>query len=123
MSDKARKSRGNGFNMEVWWGGLSLPMKVVMGICFGILGIGLLALFGWVVMTLWNWLMPDIFGLKRLDFWKAWGLLGLCWILFKNWGSGGNSRRNDRKRRRQLRSYMQEDAPAAEESPAGSHKT
>ncbi len=111
MSDKARKGRGNGFDMEIWWGGLGLSMKILMGISFGILGIGLAAFFGWLVMTLWNWLMPDIFGLKRLDFWKAWGLLALCWILFKNFGSGGNTRRNDRKRRRQLRSYMREEPP------------
>lgn len=27
MSDKARKGRGNGFDMEIWWGGLGLSMK------------------------------------------------------------------------------------------------
>jgi hypothetical protein len=121
MSDKARASRKSGFDMEIWWGRLSLPMKIVMGVCFGILGIGLVALFGWVVMLLWNWLMPDLFGLKRLDFWKAWGLLALSWILFKNFGSGSNNRRNDRKRRRQLRSVMEEE-PAAEGAPAGSDR-
>ena len=67
-------------------------MKILLGIGFGILGIGLLALFGLVVMLLWNWLMPEIFGLKRLTYWQAWGLLVLCWILFKELGSGGSSR-------------------------------
>ncbi len=35
-----------------------------------------------VVMYLWNWLMPDLFGLPLLTFWKAAGLLLLSKILF-----------------------------------------
>jgi hypothetical protein len=38
--------------------------------------------FGQAVLQLWNWLMPNIFGLPRISFWQAIGLLGLCWILF-----------------------------------------
>ena len=38
--------------------------------------------FGQAVLHLWNWLMPSIFGLQRISFWQAMGLLGLCWILF-----------------------------------------
>jgi hypothetical protein len=38
--------------------------------------------FGQAVLQLWNWLMPSIFGLQRISFWQAVGLLGLCWILF-----------------------------------------
>ena len=113
-------SERRGFDMNVWWEDRSLPMKILMGIGFGILGIGLLAIFGWVVMALWNWLMPEIFGLKRLDYWQAWGLLVLCWILLKGWGSGGSARRGDRKRRRHLRGYMQEVQTPAEAGPAGS---
>jgi positive regulator of sigma E activity len=41
-------------------------------------------LFGFVVMWLWNWLMPDIFGLKTITFWQAWGLVVLSHILFKS---------------------------------------
>jgi hypothetical protein len=95
--------------MDAWWQDRSLPQKILLGIGFGILAIGLLALFGWVVMLLWNWLMPEIFGLKRLDYWKAWGLLALCTILFKGFGSGGSGGRSDRKRRKHLRRYMRED--------------
>jgi len=118
-SQRVDRDHGRGFDMTIWWEDRSLPMKILLGIGFGILGIGLLALLGWAVMALWNWLMPDIFGLKRLDYWKAWGLLVLCLILFKSWGSGSNNRRSDRKRRRHLRSYMKEDQPLAEEEQAG----
>ena len=35
-----------------------------------------------VVMLLWNWLMPAIFGLGIISFWQALGLLILSKILF-----------------------------------------
>ncbi|HUI71672.1 MAG TPA: hypothetical protein VL354_14215 [Spirochaetia bacterium] len=109
MSDQGKaRGKGQGFDMSVWWEDRSLPEKILAGIGFGILGVGLLALLGWAVMALWNWLMPDLFGLKRLDYWKAWGLLVLCWLLFKHVGTGNQNNRRDRKRRRHLRSYMQE---------------
>lgn len=34
-------------------------------------------------MLLWNWLMPMIFGLIKLNFWQSLGLMMLCSILFK----------------------------------------
>jgi hypothetical protein len=44
---------------------------------------------GIVVQALWNWLVPDIFGLPMLDFWQALGLLALTRILFGNMSMGG----------------------------------
>lgn len=38
--------------------------------------------FGEVVMHLWNWLMPGIFGLRAITFVEALGLLLLSKILF-----------------------------------------
>lgn len=86
-------------------------MKILIGIGFAILGIGFLVLVGWVVMALWNWLMPEIFGLKTLNYRQAWGLLILSSILFKgiNLGSENSGRRSDRRRKKELRRYMQED--------------
>jgi hypothetical protein len=43
---------------------------------------------GEVVMHLWNWLLPPLFGWRMLGFWQALGLLALCRILF-----GGHGRR------------------------------
>lgn len=45
-------------------------------------------LFGGCVMLLWNWLMPEIFGLPTVSFWQAAGLLLLCKILFGGFGGG-----------------------------------
>jgi len=51
------------------------------------------ALIGYVVMALWNWLMPEIFGLKLISFWQALGLLLLSKLLFGSvrakWGGNG----------------------------------
>lgn len=49
----------------------------------GVIGFGLFALiFGWVIMVLWNALMPALFGLKVLSFWEAVGLAILARLLF-----------------------------------------
>ncbi|MBN2444680.1 MAG: hypothetical protein JXJ04_25215 [Spirochaetales bacterium] len=108
MSEQMKtQQKGKGF--EIWWEDRSLPQKIFIGIGFGILGIGLFALFGLVVMALWNWLMPEIFGLKQLNYLQAWGLLILSTILFKGIHMRDNSRSTDRKRRRKLRSYIHDD--------------
>ena len=38
--------------------------------------------FSFVVMRLWNWLMPALFGWHLIGFWQALGLLVLSKILF-----------------------------------------
>ncbi len=40
------------------------------------------AVFGFIVMELWNWLAPAVFGGHRINFWQAVGLLILSKILF-----------------------------------------
>jgi hypothetical protein len=38
--------------------------------------------FGFLVMSLWNWLAPAVFGLRTITFWQALGILILSKILF-----------------------------------------
>jgi hypothetical protein len=61
-----------------------------------------LAAFVWicgeVVMHLWNWLLPMLFGWHEITFWQGLGLLVLCRILFGSWG-GGSDRSNSRRHR------------------------
>ena len=52
-----------------------------------------LALGGGVVMWLWNWLTPPLFGWHAITFWQALGLLALCRILFGGFGMHGRGRR------------------------------
>ena len=35
-------------------------------------------------MLLWDWLMPELFGLKTITLFQAWGLNFLCGMLFKS---------------------------------------
>ncbi len=44
--------------------------------------------FGWLVMLLWNWLMPNLFGLKPITYWQAFGILILAKLLFGGLGHG-----------------------------------
>jgi hypothetical protein len=46
----------------------------------------IVAAFGVVVMLLWNWLVPGIFGWAAINFWQALGLLVLSKILFGGFG-------------------------------------
>ena len=46
---------------------------------FAVLAVVVLSI---VVMSLWNWLMPAIFGSRLITFWQALGLLVLARILF-----------------------------------------
>jgi hypothetical protein len=45
---------------------------------------------GEVVMHLWNWLLPALFGVRTINFWQALGLLVLSRILFGGCGGHGS---------------------------------
>ncbi|OEZ60620.1 hypothetical protein [Duganella sp. HH105] len=57
------------------------------------------ALLGWVVMLLWNWVMPGLFtGSLQIDYWRALGLLVLCRILFGGFHGRHGHRHGGRER-------------------------
>ena len=53
---------------------------------------------GEVVLHLWNWLLPALFGWRQITFWQAVGLLALCRILFGGVSGRGFHRSNYRRR-------------------------
>lgn len=53
---------------------------------------------GEIVMHLWNWLLPGLFGWRLLTFWQSVGLLVLCRILFGSHGFRGAHRSRVRER-------------------------
>ena len=53
-----------------------IGMKVV------VIVVAAVAAFGFVVMGLWNWLFPALFGWPTIGFWQAAGLLLLSRLLF-----------------------------------------
>jgi len=62
-------------------------------IAIGVLGAAAAVLFafagGEIVKSLWNWLLPALFGFPAVTFWQALGLLLLCRILFGGFGRHG----------------------------------
>jgi hypothetical protein len=71
---------------------LIAPLALAAMVVFTFLG-------GWVVMLLWNWLTPMLFGWKTITFWQAWGVLALCRLLFGGFRlHGGGPRRHMRER-------------------------
>lgn len=67
------------------------PLAIVAMLVFVIVG-------GEGVRLLWNWLAPDLFGLRAITFWQAVGLLALCRILFGGFRAHGMSRSGVRRR-------------------------
>lgn len=65
--------------------GFRLAGKVVFGIVaaavFGLV-------FGYLVMVLWNWLMPMIFDLATITYWQAFGIVILAKLIFGAIGRG-----------------------------------
>ena len=57
-----------------------------------------IAIGGELVMRLWNWLLPPLFGWHQIGFWQAIGLLALCRILFGGFGRHGAGHSNFRRR-------------------------
>ena len=56
------------------------------------------AIGGGIVLLLWNWLLPELFGWRQITFWQAIGLLALCRILFGGLGLHGSGRSSFRRR-------------------------
>ncbi|MEP3208227.1 MAG: hypothetical protein ABJN95_03510 [Maribacter sp.] len=76
--------------------------KVVFMIIAAIL---FLLLFGYGFMLLWNWLMPDVFGLPSLSYWKAVGILVMAKLLFGNL-EGKGSGKHSKKGRKHFKERM-----------------
>jgi hypothetical protein len=55
----------------------------------GVIGAGIFALaFGWLVMILWNWIMPGIFSLPAIGYWQGFGIVILAKLIFGAVGGG-----------------------------------
>ena|SRR5579859_2727661 len=57
-----------------------------------------IAIGGEIVLHLWNWLLPPLFGWREVTFWQALGILVLCRILFGGLGAHGSGRSSFRRR-------------------------
>ena len=75
------------------------PIEIVGWVLLAIIGItGLAILFGFIIMWLWNYLMPELFGLTEITYWQAIGLFILSKILLGGFGGGGGSSKSSSKK-------------------------
>ncbi len=64
--------------------------RVLGKIVLGVLIAALIAVaVGALVMVLWNWLMPEIFGLGTITYWQGFGLVLLLRLLIGGFGEHG----------------------------------
>src|SRR5690349_13241677 len=77
--------------------------KVPMIILFVL---GMIALFSFIVMTLWNLILPDVVHANPINFWQAMGLLVLAKILFGGFGGWRNKRQHWRERMQEKWQHM-----------------
>ena len=63
-----------------------------------VLGLGVAVLVGFIIMWLWNGLMPKLFDLTEITYWQGLGLALLGRLVFGGVGGGGksNSKKRDR---------------------------
>lgn len=86
------------------------PLEIAGMVLLGAIGItGLAILFGFVIMWLWNWLMPLIFGLTTLTFWQAVGLFILFKLLLGGIGGGTSSHKTSDKSKHKCKSNSKSD--------------
>jgi hypothetical protein len=91
---------------------VKIPVMVIGGI---ILAVVLAFVLGFVLQALWNWIMPEVFGLTEISYWQAWGLLILGHLLF----GGGHEFKHERtSRRRKPREPRSELVSGVDEGPA-----
>ena len=68
------------------------------GLKFALFAVLFAVVFSFAVMSLWNWLMPALFGWHVITFWQAVGVLILSKILFGGFRHGGGHNMHWRRR-------------------------
>src|ERR1700693_3676871 len=90
-----------GLNMRPRW------KKVIFIAPLAMLGMLLFIVIGGeIVLQLWNWLLPTLFGWRPITFWQAPGILLLCRILFGGFRLHGSGRSNFRRRMQERCEHM-----------------
>lgn len=86
-------------------------MKYLKYVGFGILGLAFVAFAIWLTMTLWNWLIPDLFNGPVVNYWQTAGLFILAKILFAGVAPGRHdSKHKDNKwKKKYMRKYHDEE--------------
>ena len=83
--------------MKRYW-----TLRILKFVLFAALFVGV---FSFIVMGLWNWLMPALFGWRLISYWQAMGILILSKVLLG--GFRGHADRHWYWRRRMLECWEQ----------------
>jgi ABC-type lipoprotein release transport system permease subunit len=69
----------------------ALSAVCVSGVIIAIIGL----LIGWILALLWNWIMPDLFGLPEASALQMFGLFLLIQLLFNSCSGAKINKNND----------------------------
>jgi hypothetical protein len=97
-----------------------IARRIATGIALFLAFVVFIFVGGFIVQQLWNWLLPDIFTLRRITFLEALGLLALSRILFGGFGRGGGSPRSDWRRRGGRKEWWKSNQPLSSPDTASS---
>jgi len=81
------------------------PHRLARALRFIVFAIVAALALSFLIMRLWNWLMPPVFGFRLITFWQALGLLVLSKLLFG--GFRGGPWAGMRWRRRMMERWQQ----------------
>lgn len=73
---------------------------------FLVIGVFVITLVSFIVMRLWNWLTPALFGWHVITFWQALGILILSKILFGGFRGGHGPHMHWRRRMMERWAHM-----------------
>lgn len=78
-------------------GSIFVGLFALCGVAISFAGVILVLGMIWAIptMLLWDWLMPELFGLKEVTLLQAWGINVLAGILFK--GNGNKTKTENKK--------------------------
>lgn len=94
----------------------SNPPKPVKILFFIVVFVGFVSLASFVVMLLWNAILPDVTGVKPLNFWQAAGLLVLTKILFGGFKGRGKGRKRKHSKEKPWNKWMNMNEEEREEA-------
>ena len=78
MKNKIKEMKDEGLSTGAIIAIFIIACIFICGIAFG-----LVCLEGWILMLLWNAIIPSLIGWGVLTFWQSVGLMLICNILFK----------------------------------------
>jgi hypothetical protein len=112
--------RENDLEHRQRWSGPAGVFRIIGLAIAGLVAAVVIAfLFGYLVVWLWNWLMPGLFGFKTITYWQAFGLVILAKIFFSGIHGGHHGGNHNRWHSSHWKKYNRN--PGEGWAPAGEY--